>query len=378
MSFKNIIVILVFLNYNNICAQELEKINLAPDEPLMEIQFKTPKDWNITGKDKSIEDSGIVFETILEPRNANNEYTELIQIQIYRLKKLYASQKAIIKAREEWSNDTNKKNQLNKKTKNREIVELKTFEKYKAIIEDFDKTQNIGLGMGIYMKGKIMMVMTDYYLIGISCSVGGSNLGILDPKSIGNDNLYAQKLEKICFQLFNSLRYVQKNNNENSNLESKYDKNTNSSKLIFQDDKSDKIEQINSVVIPNKRNLNKYITLGFTGGEKSNGQSIYLYDLEIETTKTTNLDNFTANFWNSNIAENVKNEISLKYNLNENQIKIKGNTILIIYNENNKLDLSKINFNNSNNKNINISINAPSGIINGINYGENPFKEFVK
>jgi hypothetical protein len=375
MFFKSIIVILAFLNYNNTFAQELEKINLAPDEPLMELQFYTPKDWSITEKDKSIEDSGIVFEIILKPRNVNNEYTELIQIQIYRIKKLYSSQKAINKAREEWKTDTQNNIQLNKNSKNREIIELKSFNKYKAIIDDFDQTQNIGFGMGMYAKGKIMMVMTDYYLIGISCAVGGTNLGILDPKSIGNDNLYAQKLENICFQLFNSLRYVPKSNsNENPNLELKHSENKNSSNLIMQDNHSNKTENLNNIIIPN----NKYITIGFTGGEKSNGQPIYLYNLEIKTAKTANLDNFTAKFWNSNIAENVKNEIADKYNLNDSQIKIKDNTILIIYDEVKNFDSLNINYNNLNNKNVKISINAPSGIINGINYGENPFKEFIK
>jgi hypothetical protein len=376
MFVKRSIVILAFLNCNNTFAQELEKINLSPDEPLMELQFYKPKDWRITEQDKSIEDSGIPFEIIIKPINANNEYTELIQIQIFRIKKLYTSQKAINKAREEWKTDTQKNIQLNKNKKNREIIELKSFEKYNAIIEDLDQTQNIGFGMGMYMKGKIMVVMTDYYIIGITCAVGGTNLGILDPKSIGNDNLYAQKLENICFHLFNSLRYVPKNNsNENSNLESKYDKSTNSSKAILSENK---ILNFDGKIIPKKNNSNKYITLGFTGGEKSNGKPITLYNIEITNAKSENTDHLTAKFWNSNIAENARNEIARKFNLNENKIKIKDNTILIIYDESNGFDFSRLNYDNANNKNINISINAPSGIINGINYGDNPFKEFIK
>ena len=110
-----------------------------------------------------------------------------------------------------------------------------------------------------------------------------------------------------------------------------------------------------------------YQTLGFTGGENSNGTSIVVGGVSIVIPAGTS---------NSNAAEAVKVGLSGSPSFANHAIERRENTLLVIFPPT-VTDATALSFSAGGNTGINMSVNAPSGVINGLNYGTNPWLSFI-
>ena len=110
-----------------------------------------------------------------------------------------------------------------------------------------------------------------------------------------------------------------------------------------------------------------YQTLGFTGGEKSNGTPIVVGDISIAIPSGTS---------NSNVAEAVMVGLRGSPSFTDHAIERRENTLLVIFPPT-VTDASALSFSAGRNTGINMSVNAPSGVINGINHGTNPWLSFI-
>jgi len=110
-----------------------------------------------------------------------------------------------------------------------------------------------------------------------------------------------------------------------------------------------------------------YQTLGFTGGEKSNGTPIVVGGISIAIPSGTS---------NSNVAEAVMVGLRGSPSFTNHAIERRENTLLVIFPPT-VTDASALSFSSGGNAGINMTVNAPSGVINGINYGTNPWLSFI-
>jgi hypothetical protein len=374
--FQFCLLALIFASHNCYSIDK-EFINLGPEESNREIQIEIPDGWRVTEKDESVENSGMFYSLTISPKNEpqNKTTSNLIMLSIFRLQKIAQSQRDIENEKNKWRNlNNNNVRFFSKDLKNAELIKLNTFDKYPAILGDQNQSQQIGLGMGSMVRGKTMMVLTDNHMISLNCSLGFLSLGIFDQKGagLGEANLSAFELEKLCMKVINSIKYAEvKKNKEQTQLNKNepVQQLVNTNKSLSTTNSSNQNERSNQSI--------KYMTVGFTGAEKTNGKTIQIFNTPIRVPIYENSSKISSEVINSALAQEVKLELQRKFDSKDVDIKITKNTLLIIYKEDLQLQ-NKLNFNNNENKNINISINSPSGIINGINYGENPFKIFIE
>ena len=115
-------------------------------------------------------------------------------------------------------------------------------------------------------------------------------------------------------------------------------------------------------------------TLGFTGAENSNGQEITVGGVRVVTpVGDGNVSNATQ--WNALLASNVAAALKLDSSYKDVIIDVKGNTVALIkpFSVDGFDTLSLI---KGSNTTLNMTINAPSGVVDGVNYGENPWSDF--
>lgn len=113
-------------------------------------------------------------------------------------------------------------------------------------------------------------------------------------------------------------------------------------------------------------------TLGFTGGEQSNGASISVGGVSIQTPTA---DGMNAGHWNSLLAASVAQALNQDERFSKFVIDVKDNTVILISPAivgANKLELIK-----GSNSSVGMMVNAPSGWFNGAIYGENPWSSFI-
>jgi Ca2+-binding RTX toxin-like protein len=119
--------------------------------------------------------------------------------------------------------------------------------------------------------------------------------------------------------------------------------------------------------------VNAYVqTLGFTGVERSTGSPITIGGVLIQTPTG---DGSNAGYWNNLLATQVAQALDQATNFGKFVIDVKDNTVILISPSNvvsEKLDLIK-----GSNSSIGMTVNAPSGWVNGVWYGENPWSSFV-
>jgi flagellin len=116
-------------------------------------------------------------------------------------------------------------------------------------------------------------------------------------------------------------------------------------------------------------------TLGFTAGPYPAGHIITVAGVDIALTAYVAGADATVTSWNHRVAEDVRvallgNEKFSKYVIERN-----GNTLLVISPNSKILDVDK--FSDFGGQNIDMTVDGGSGIINGVNYGNNPFKNFI-
>jgi len=119
--------------------------------------------------------------------------------------------------------------------------------------------------------------------------------------------------------------------------------------------------------------VNAYVqTLGFTGVERSSGSPITIGGVSIQT-PTGNGTN--SSYWNNLLATQVAQALGESTKFGNFVIDVKDNTVILISPPtagSEKLELIK-----GSNSSIGMTVNAPSGWVNGVWYGENPWSSFV-
>ncbi len=119
--------------------------------------------------------------------------------------------------------------------------------------------------------------------------------------------------------------------------------------------------------------VNAYVqTLGFTGVERSTGSPITIGGVSIQTPSGNGTN---AAYWNNLLATQVAQALGQAANFSKFVIDVKDNTVILISPStvgSEKLDLIK-----GSNSSIGVTVNAPSGWLNGVWYGENPWSSFV-
>ena len=108
-------------------------------------------------------------------------------------------------------------------------------------------------------------------------------------------------------------------------------------------------------------------TLGFTGGENSNGGSIRVGGVDVVIPNGST---------NDEVAEDVKVAFQANAAFSNHIIERRENTLLVIFPPSIS-NPANITFSGTNNPRINMTLNAPSGIIGGVNYGANPWSSFI-
>jgi len=116
-------------------------------------------------------------------------------------------------------------------------------------------------------------------------------------------------------------------------------------------------------------------SLGFTGGEYSNGGSIKIGSIVIPMPTYDSSVSNSSGYWNQKMAEAVKTALSSDAQYQGLIVEQKNNTVLII--SPSPSLLPDITFANTSNSSLNMTIDAPSGVIKGLDYGLNPYSDFL-
>ena len=114
-------------------------------------------------------------------------------------------------------------------------------------------------------------------------------------------------------------------------------------------------------------------TLGFTGGERSNGTQINVGGVPVTTPVATGGN---PSYWNNLVATAVAHALSDTAAYNNLVVDVKENTVIVIqpYSDENFLPIV---ISNGTNSAIEMTLNAPSGWVDGVWFGENPWKSFL-
>lgn len=114
-------------------------------------------------------------------------------------------------------------------------------------------------------------------------------------------------------------------------------------------------------------------TLGFTGAERSNGSLITVGGVSVTTPVAIGS---TTGYWNNLLATEVAKALSESAAYENLVIDVKENTVILIqpYSDSN---FSPMSVNNGSNSTIGMTLNAPSGWVDGVWFGENPWSNFL-
>lgn len=114
-------------------------------------------------------------------------------------------------------------------------------------------------------------------------------------------------------------------------------------------------------------------TLGFTGAERSNGSQITVGGVSVATPVAIGS---TPGYWNNLLAAEVANALSESAAYKNLVIDVKENTVILIqpFSDSN---FSPISVSNGSNSTIGMTLNAPSGWVDGVWFGENPWSNFL-
>jgi hypothetical protein len=119
--------------------------------------------------------------------------------------------------------------------------------------------------------------------------------------------------------------------------------------------------------------VNAYVqTLGFTGVERSSGSPITVGGISIPTPSGNGTN---AGYWNNLLAAQVAQTLGQASNFSKFVIDVKDNTVILI--SPSTVNSEKLELINGSNSSIGMTVNAPSGWVNGVWYGENPWSAFV-
>ena len=125
----------------------------------------------------------------------------------------------------------------------------------------------------------------------------------------------------------------------------------------------------------------QFQTLGFTGGENSNGGSLVVNNTSISIPAYDAAVSKDPTYWNKLIAQSVMDQLKAAQSFNDKSIFIKDNTLLILSPRNESLQL---NITNSNNSAVNSLVNVPSDLVNTAtngsiraNYRSNPWTSLL-
>ncbi len=116
-------------------------------------------------------------------------------------------------------------------------------------------------------------------------------------------------------------------------------------------------------------------TLGFTANSYPNGQIITVAGVDVALTAYVVGADATITSWSHRVAEDVKLALQANEKFSKYVIERNGNTLLVISPNSKTLDVDK--FFNFGSQNIDMTVDGGAGIINGVNYGNNPFKNFI-
>lgn len=116
-------------------------------------------------------------------------------------------------------------------------------------------------------------------------------------------------------------------------------------------------------------------TLGFTATSYPAGHVITVAGVDIALSAYVAGADPTVTSWSNRVAEDVKLALEQNEKFSRYVVERSGNTILVIPPNSEVLDLEK--FTNFGGQNIDMTVDAGSGTINGVNYGNNPFKSFI-
>lgn len=114
-------------------------------------------------------------------------------------------------------------------------------------------------------------------------------------------------------------------------------------------------------------------TLGFTGAERSNGTQITVGGVPVVTPAAIG---GVSGYWNNLLATGVAKALSESAAYKNLVIDVKENTVILIqpYSDGN---FSPIAIKNESNPSIGMTLNGPSGWVNGVWFGENPWSNFL-
>lgn len=116
-------------------------------------------------------------------------------------------------------------------------------------------------------------------------------------------------------------------------------------------------------------------TLGFTGGEYSNGGSIKIGTVEVQMPAFDSSISNESRYWNQRMAEATKTALASDAQYQGLIVEQKDNTLIVT--SPSPDSLPDMTFVNTSNSSLKMTVDAPSGIINGIDYGVNPWSDFL-
>ncbi len=116
-------------------------------------------------------------------------------------------------------------------------------------------------------------------------------------------------------------------------------------------------------------------TLGFTGGEYSNGGSIKIGTVEVQMPAFDSSISNESRYWNQRMAEATKTALASDAQYQGLIVEQKDNTLIVT--SPSPDSLPDMTFVNTSNSSLKMTVDAPSGIINGIDYGFNPWSDFL-
>lgn len=117
------------------------------------------------------------------------------------------------------------------------------------------------------------------------------------------------------------------------------------------------------------------ISLGFTADAYPAGHVITVAGVDITLSAYIAGADPTITDWGLQVAEDVKATLQKNENFSNYVIERSENTLLVIPPNSDFLDLEK--FDDFGGQNIDMTVDAGSGTINGVNYGNNPFSNFI-
>ncbi|MCX7261867.1 MAG: tandem-95 repeat protein, partial [Burkholderiales bacterium] len=115
-------------------------------------------------------------------------------------------------------------------------------------------------------------------------------------------------------------------------------------------------------------------TLGFTGGESARGETITIGKASVVLPVYNPSTSTSGGYWINLLA--VKAQEALQSSYPEYVFQVKDNTVLIVAPTNGGA-IPNLTFSNANNTRIDLTVNAPSGVVNGVNYGTNPWASYI-